>query len=471
MNFPFPYHWMVPTIEVAGAVVDAVRLSGTNSWWRNAALSGAANGKKGILSVWYKLAVPAWDGFEMIMFGGNPDNIALRRAADNKLRLYFYDVTAATAAFDVKVSATSVADGKWHHFLASWDAAITSMQIYIDDLPVGVTNVVPRNNINIGYNHTNWIFGSDWNSTFPWAGELSEFYFNQATNLDLLDDANRRKFITASKRPVDLGSNGATPTGTAPIWYHSGSAPTAFRSNKGTGGAFTTGVTGTLQPPSNTPSTVYDPYTKLLWHCDGDPAASTLDFYDSAGPTGHIILSGNGAAIQVGSKKFGNAALNTISSASSFAYLDGSTDYAFGLGDFTIDFWMAFNPVGSYALMDFRYLTEGPYPSLWVETNKITYWVNGANRITGATVLAINTFYHVAVTRAAGSTRLFVNGVQQGSTYADSFNYLIAANRPTIGCDGSGLFVFNGVVDEIRILKGRAAWTSNFTPPTAPYVS
>jgi hypothetical protein len=33
---------------------------------------------------------------------------------------------------------------------------------------------------------------------------------------------------------------------------------------------------------------------------------------------------------------------------------------------------------------------------------------------------------------------------------------------------GSPLY-FNGWIDEVRISKGIARWTSNFTPPTAPY--
>jgi hypothetical protein len=28
---------------------------------------------------------------------------------------------------------------------------------------------------------------------------------------------------------------------------------------------------------------------------------------------------------------------------------------------------------------------------------------------------------------------------------------------------------FNGYFDELRIIKGCAAWTASFTPPTAPY--
>ena len=42
----------------------------------------------------------------------------------------------------------------------------------------------------------------------------------------------------------------------------------------------------------------------------------------------------------------------------------------------------------------------------------------------GSTTLQPNTWYHVSVCRSGTSTRLFVNGVQEGSTYSDSTNYI-----------------------------------------------
>ena len=73
-------------------------------------------------------------------------------------------------------------------------------------------------------------------------------------------------------------------------------------------------------------------------------------------------------------------------------------------------------------------------------------------------------WFHIALTRASGSTRLFVNGVQSGSTYADTNNYIVAASRPRIGQS------VVGNMDEVRVIKGYAVWTSDFTPPTGPYL-
>lgn len=103
-----------------------------------------------------------------------------------------------------------------------------------------------------------------------------------------------------------------------------------------------------------------------------------------------------------------------------------------------------------------------------------TGFQSGLNILIGsvsASVVNINTWYHVAVSRAAGSTRLFVNGVQSGSTYVDSNNY--GASAPlgigTYYAAGSPWTTqtLNGYMQDLRITRGVARYTANFTPPTA----
>jgi hypothetical protein len=62
---------------------------------------------------------------------------------------------------------------------------------------------------------------------------------------------------------------------------------------------------------------------------------------------------------------------------------------------------------------------------------------------------------------------LYLNGVQSGSTWADSTNY--GTQQPYIGrnCDGN----FNpwlGYISNLRFVKGTGVYTTTFTPPTAP---
>jgi len=161
-----------------------------------------------------------------------------------------------------------------------------------------------------------------------------------------------------------------------------------------------------------------------------------------------------------------------------FMGLDGSSDFAFGTGDFAIEFWVYFN-AGSFSsdsvdpnLIDFRpNNTNGAYPSIQYDTsaNNLRYYVNTANRIDGGQ-LSDQTWYHIALEREGTSTKMYVNGSQVGSTYSDSTDYLVGTNRPVIACQGHNTANNNrrldGYISNLRICKGHAVYKSNFTPPT-----
>lgn len=166
------------------------------------------------------------------------------------------------------------------------------------------------------------------------------------------------------------------------------------------------------------------------------------------------------------------------------AYFDGTGDYltigsnsAFGYatGDFTIEFWVYFNTVATDQTI-FSNLTSASSinPHIWLSgaTNQtIRYYTGNADRITGG-VLVANRWYHIAVTKASGSTKLFIDGTQSGSTYSDTNNYG-AASTAGIGTyfnAGSPVttLTLNGYLSNLRVIKGTALYTANFTPPTQP---
>ena len=142
-----------------------------------------------------------------------------------------------------------------------------------------------------------------------------------------------------------------------------------------------------------------------------------------------------------------------------------SSDFAFGSGDFTIEFLIYFNRHTNYQeIVDFR-PNEGAYPTLYADGNGIIYyWTNSANRITSSAVSA-NTWHHIALTRSGTSTKLFINGSQSGSTYSDSNTYL--QSFIDIGASGyQSNYYLQGYVSNFRVIKGTALYTSSFTPPT-----
>lgn len=216
-----------------------------------------------------------------------------------------------------------------------------------------------------------------------------------------------------------------------------------------------------------------DSFTTLLLHCDGADASTT--FTDSAigGAAPHTVTANGNAQIDTAESKFGGAAA-LFDGAGDYLSLDGSSDFAFGTGDLTVDFWLRLAATGVFHyLYDSRpSATSGLYPSLYLSSsNVLVYYTNSADRITGTTALTTGAWYHVALARSGTSTKLFLNGTQEGSTYSDSNNYIVGTSRPFIGISGFDLSgsPLNGWIDELRVSKGIARWTANFTPPTAAY--
>ena len=106
-----------------------------------------------------------------------------------------------------------------------------------------------------------------------------------------------------------------------------------------------------------------------------------------------------------------------------------------------------------------------------VLASSLMYWqsqyatTNLLNR--SATAILDGAWHHVAFTRASGSNRMFFDGVLQGAAVSDSTNYT-APNAMQVGSSG----VYGDLaahIDDLRITKGYARYTSNFTPPSSAF--
>ena len=195
------------------------------------------------------------------------------------------------------------------------------------------------------------------------------------------------------------------------------------------------------------------------------------------------------AAMMNNMESVGDAKLSTAISkfgGSSMSF-DGTGDYlvlsgnlssginAMGTGDFTIEFWLYANSVAAsdQGLIDMRPAsTNGYYPYLYMNNGQVTYWLNSTAVInSSAGAITTGTWYHVALSRSGSSNKLFINGTQSGSTFTSNTALLCDNNRPAIGSAGTtlGASPLNGYLDDLRITKGYARYTSNFTPPTTPF--
>ena len=144
-----------------------------------------------------------------------------------------------------------------------------------------------------------------------------------------------------------------------------------------------------------------------------------------------------------------------------------SSDFSFGTGDFTIECWynLTATPTNFYIFdfgsngMRFQIYDSGSGPVVYMMTSTSTYIIAPAN-----SYVTVGQWYHIAMTRIGTTVTGFINGISQGTqTVADNFTHTAL----TIGnYGGGGDYEFTGYLSNLRILKGTALYTSNFTPPT-----
>lgn len=222
-----------------------------------------------------------------------------------------------------------------------------------------------------------------------------------------------------------------------------------------------------------------DDYVKLLLRGNGVDGSTYI--VDSSYYTPKAITVNGNAQIDTAQYKFDGASI-LFDGSGDYLTIAQNADWEFGTGDFTIDFWVRFN-----ALCDSD-------PDIEVFLNSYddgnNNWYCGLYKTGGVNYLAfvhvyagsvnidmtkiwepsINTWYHIAITRASGTMRFFLNGSQMGT--ADSYPqyiYNFADGLTVARWQGSTSYDFNGWLDTIRISKGIARWTADFTVPDKSY--
>ena len=107
----------------------------------------------------------------------------------------------------------------------------------------------------------------------------------------------------------------------------------------------------------------------------------------------------------------------------------------------------------------------------------IAFQVDGTTVLQDSNGSRITTgqWYHIAVTRASSTARLFVDGTQVASaTVSTSLNPVHAGtpSRLNLGNDAhTTSYHFNGYIDDARLTRGIARYTSNFTVPAGPFLT
>lgn len=209
--------------------------------------------------------------------------------------------------------------------------------------------------------------------------------------------------------------------------------------------------------PGATKYRVSGPASTALLHFDGTNGGTT--FTDDKGHT--FSIRGGSPVTSTAQFKFGSASLSipNVDSIKSVA----SADWQF-TADFTVDFRIYLpDTTTNRDLIGF-----GGFGLSALSTGVFSIYKSGANN--GGSQIA-TTWMHIALVRSGTAVVLYVDGTSavtltSAVTWGDNTTDLTIPTFPILGYQGHGLYM-----DELRIIKGTAAWTANFTPPTSAYTN
>jgi hypothetical protein len=211
----------------------------------------------------------------------------------------------------------------------------------------------------------------------------------------------------------------------------------------------------------------------------GDPdfaSVSLLLPFDGAnGSTTFTDASTNALTVSV----FGDAQISTVESkfGGSSGLFDGGGDYLevpsssllqFA-GDFTIECFVRAGSFANYqTVIELGTYLNGVLIRTASPTNDFVY-VNGIGLGSVSSYMQLNTWQHIALTRSGSTVRYFIDGTERltatisGTVNSSSEAARIGRNRHSNSQD------YDGYIDDLRITKGVARYTANFTPPTEPF--
>jgi hypothetical protein len=229
----------------------------------------------------------------------------------------------------------------------------------------------------------------------------------------------------------------------------------------------------TITPQTKVPVDPQFGSVSLLLHGNGTNGSTTIT--DNS-PTPKTVTAVGNAQISTAQSKFGGASI-AFDGTGDFCRVSNNSSLNLSSGNFTIECWIYHVArAGTQFVLEKDGRPGSTYSSYTIQINSsgscTTALGNGAGASPVPTSYAIGTiplatWTHVAVVKADTVITTYLNGTQgstatQGTAIVDGgFNLDIG------GFDGQAFF--NGYIDDLRITKGVARYTANFTPPAAPF--
>lgn len=189
------------------------------------------------------------------------------------------------------------------------------------------------------------------------------------------------------------------------------------------------------------------------------------------------VAAVGGAAVSTAQKRWGAGSLSFDGS----NYLSGASSLELGSNDYVIECWINISSIGNNAGIVSKGPVAGVNNSVWClqfngAASTLAVFIpsvsSSINIIVGTANVVGNGWHHVAVSRSGSTTRLFVDGQQDGNSYTG--NYTIADGNPWYV--GGGWYAptqrtVTGYIDDLRITVGsdRGYTGSTIPVPTAAF--
>jgi hypothetical protein len=186
----------------------------------------------------------------------------------------------------------------------------------------------------------------------------------------------------------------------------------------------------------------------------------------------HLATIGN-AQVSTSVKKYGTGSIS-FDGTGDYLTIPATPNLNLSTGNFTVECWYYQNsPVaGAYlfaingafnVFAQAAIAINGSGAFFFLCANNATNnWINTS---TGGSYTS-NTWNHLAGVRNGNTFTLYLNGTSV-ITYTSSATLVNTStyNRNVVGIDSSFTTAINGYIDDLRITKGVARYTANFTPP------
>jgi len=233
------------------------------------------------------------------------------------------------------------------------------------------------------------------------------------------------------------------------------------------------GISGSTPPASNPPFN----YVVALLHADGTNGQTNFPITDTA----NTPLSLSGSATNT--NPFTQGTFNPFKSAysvdcqssqSPIFTIPANAALAMGAGNFTIECWVNLYSTASTKCIIDMYDTTSTRLGLRINNSNQVFLSTGASLgtpiVTSTTTLSLNTWTHIAVVRSGTGTddvKIYINGIVDASTGTSATSFTNTSYTYLCGQGPTPSFYFDGLISQLRVVKGVAVYTGNFTVPTS----